>query len=61
MASGDIRHVQGEQDLAIDFSQLRGQIEASFEIGCIDDIDDHIRTLFQDIIPRDNFFYGKWS
>ena len=56
---GNILHVQGEQDFAINLSQLCCQVKTPFQVGCVDDVDNNVRTFFQHKIPCNDLFYGK--
>ena len=50
-----ISHVQRDDDRDTCFDQLSGQVKISFDVGCIDQVNDDVRILTQDIVPTDNF------
>ena len=53
-----VHHVQCKAHRHIQLHQLHGQIKVSFYISSINDIDDSLRVLIQDKIPRYDLFAG---
>ena len=52
----DVRHIQRHDQRNIHFHELRREIEISFEVGRVHDIDDAIRPFVEDEISRDDLF-----
>ena len=50
-----VHHVQRHDHRPAQFFKLEGQVQVALEIAGIDDVDDHIRLVFQDVIAGDNF------
>jgi len=50
-----IHHVQGHNHGPAEFFQLQGQVQVALEIAGIDDVDDHVRQIFQDVVASDDF------
>ncbi|MPN49601.1 hypothetical protein SDC9_197223 [bioreactor metagenome] len=44
-----VLHVQGKQKRSPQFGKLGGQVEAAFQVGGIDDVDDKVGLFIQDI------------
>ena len=54
-----IDHVQRQHNRTVEFHELEGQMQAAFQIGCINDIDDDVRRFAKQKVPGDPFFRGK--
>ncbi len=47
-----IHHIDSNHHRPPQFHQLNGEIEVALDVGAVDDIDDDIRIVVHDIIPR---------
>ena len=54
-----IDHVQRQHNRTVEFHELEGQMQAAFQIGRINDIDDDVRRFAKQKVPGDAFFRGK--
>ena len=54
----DVHHVDRADDRDAELRELRGQIEVSLEVRAVDDIEDGVRLLADQIVPRDDLFEG---
>jgi len=53
--TGDIDHVQGDDERHAELEELAGQVEIPLQVGGVDDIDDHFRALIDQIVAGDKF------
>ena len=51
-----IVHIQSHDHTKVHIYELSGQVKISLKIGCVHDIDDHIRSVFHEILPHIQFF-----
>ena len=51
-----IVHIQSHDHSKVHIDELGGKVEISLQIGCVHDIDDHIRSVFHEILPHIQFF-----
>ena len=61
IASDLVHHVEGENHRDIELDQLHREIQVSFYIRRIDNINDTLRLLTEDILARYDFFIGIWG
>ena len=51
-----VKHVQGNDHTHVHVNELGRQVEVAFQVGCIHDVDDDIRGLFDDVLPYIHLF-----
>ena len=51
-----IHHVDGDDDRNAQFRQLCGQIQVSFQVGTVNDVQDRIRSFSDQVFSGDHFF-----
>ena len=54
----DVHHVYGHYDGDAQFSELRGEVEVALEVGAVDNVEDRVRTLFDQVVSGYDFFEG---
>ena len=53
-----VRHIQGQNHGPFQFQQLNGQVQISFQIGGIQNIDNQVRFFIYNDIPSHHFVHG---
>ena len=53
-----VHHVERDNHGNVDFHDLRGKVEVSFEVGRVYDVDDAIRLFVEYVVTGDNLFGG---
>lgn len=49
-------HVEGHDHPEVHVYYLGGEVEVPFQIGCIHDVDDHVRDVVYEVFPYIQFF-----
>ncbi|KAF5031695.1 hypothetical protein DSECCO2_625090 [anaerobic digester metagenome] len=55
---GHIGHVQGDDDRDPEFRELRRQVEVPLQVRRVHDLDDDVRLLVEEEVPRDDLVCG---
>ena len=53
-----VHHVDGDNHGDAQLGQLRGQIQVTFQVGAVDDVQDGIGTLVDEVVSGHHFFQG---
>ena len=53
-----VEHVQRYHHVYVHINELGGEVEVALQVGCVDDIDDHIRSLLHQLLAYIKFLRG---